>query len=224
MTDLDSAIERLRASEVAAAIRRERLIVVLRRVAPTERLVELVLSLADDGARIFEVTFDAPTAATDLVACREALATARAADACLVGAGTIRTVAALDAACDAGAQFVVSPLLDPAIVEAALRRGVPVIPGAFTPTEIDAAWRAGATFVKLFPASSVGPGHVRELRGPMPEVELIPTGGIDGSSGPAFLAAGAVAVGIGGAIVNASPADRAAIVAAVRGAAPVQVS
>ena len=181
------------------------------------------MSLADDGARIFEVTFDAPTAATDLVACREALARAHG-DACLVGAGTIRTVTALDAACDAGAQFVVSPLLDPVIVEAALRRGVPVIPGAFTPTEIDAAWRAGATFVKLFPASSVGPGHVRELRGPMPEVELIPTGGIDGSSGPAFLAAGAVAVGIGGAIVNASPADRAAIVAAVRGAAPVPVS
>ena len=86
MTDLDSAIERLRASEVAAAIRRERLIVVLRRVAPTERLVELVLSLADDGARIFEVTFDAPTAATDLVACREALARAHG-DACHGGRG-----------------------------------------------------------------------------------------------------------------------------------------
>jgi 2-dehydro-3-deoxyphosphogluconate aldolase/(4S)-4-hydroxy-2-oxoglutarate aldolase len=223
MTDLETAIERLRASEVAAAIRRERLIVVLRRVAPTERLVELVLSLADAGARIFEVTFDAPTAATDLVTCREALARARP-EACLVGAGTIRTVTALEAACDAGAQFAVSPLFDPAIVEAAIRRSVPVVPGAFTPTEIDAAWRAGATFVKLFPASSVGPGHVRELRGPMPEVELIPTGGIDGSSGPAFLAAGAVAVGIGGAIVNASPADRAAIVAAVRGSAPVPVS
>jgi 2-dehydro-3-deoxyphosphogluconate aldolase/(4S)-4-hydroxy-2-oxoglutarate aldolase len=167
MTDLAAAIERLRTSEVAAAIRRERLIVILRRVAPTERLVELVLSLADAGARIFEVTFDAPTAATDLVACREALAHAPA-GAYIVGAGTIRTVAELDSAYDAGAQFVVSPLLDRAIVEAALRRGVPVIPGAFTPTEIDAAWRAGATFVKLFPASSIGPGHVRELRGPMP--------------------------------------------------------
>jgi len=223
MTNLETTIERLSDSEVAAAIRRQRLIVVLRRVAPTERLVELVLSLADAGARIFEVTFDAPTAATDLVACREALGGTRA-GAGLVGAGTIRTAAALAAACDAGADFVVSPLLDPVIVEAALGRGVPVIPGAFTPTEIDAAWRAGATFVKLFPASSVGPGHVRELRGPMPEVELIPTGGIDGSSGPAFLAAGAVAVGIGSAIVNASPAERASILAAVRGAAPVPVS
>src|SRR4029077_3388451 len=135
--------ERLRASDVAAAIRRERLIVVLRRVAPTERLVELVLSLADDGARIFEVTFDAPTAATDLVACREALARANG-DACLVGAGTIRTSAALDSACGGGAQFVVSPPFDRTVVEAALRRGVPVIPGALTPTEIDGAWRAGA--------------------------------------------------------------------------------
>jgi 2-dehydro-3-deoxyphosphogluconate aldolase/(4S)-4-hydroxy-2-oxoglutarate aldolase len=222
MTD-QRAVEGLRSSEVAAAIRRERLIVVLRRVAPTERLVELVLSLADAGARVFEVTFDAPTAAADLVACREALARAQASD-CVVGAGTIRTVASLDAAGDAGAQFVVSPLLDQAIVEAALARGLPAIPGAFTPTEIEAAWRAGATFVKLFPASSAGPGHVRELRGPMPEIELVPTGGIDTSSAAAFLAAGAVAVGIGGAIVNASPSDRAAIVAAVRGAPPVPVS
>ena len=87
-----------------------------------------------------------------------------------------------------------------------------------TPTEIDAAWWAGATFVKLFPASSVGPGHVRELRGPLAEIELIPTGGIDASSAGAFLEAGAVAVGVGGAIVNGTDADRAAIFTAVRAA------
>jgi 2-dehydro-3-deoxyphosphogluconate aldolase/(4S)-4-hydroxy-2-oxoglutarate aldolase len=210
-------VEALRTSEVAATIRRERLVVVLRRVAPQERLVALVRELLDAGARIFEVTLDAPTAAADLVACREAVDGSTA--GILFGAGTIRSLDALDAAAEAGADFGVSPIFDPSIVAEALRRGTPFIPGALTPTEVDAAWRAGATFVKLFPASSVGPGHVRELRGPMQDVELIPTGGIDRSTAGAFLAAGAVAVGIGGAIVNASPAERAAIVDAIRTAA-----
>jgi 2-dehydro-3-deoxyphosphogluconate aldolase/(4S)-4-hydroxy-2-oxoglutarate aldolase len=204
----------LRGSDVAATIRRERLVVVLRRVAPRERLIELVEELADAGARVFEVTFDAPSSAGDVVACREAFD--RLDIRALVGAGTIRTASALEEAIGAGAAFGVSPVFDRAILAAAIERGLLFMPGAFSPTEVDAAWRAGATFVKVFPASSAGPGHVRELRGPLPDVELIPTGGIDGSTGPAFLAAGAVAVGIGGAIVNASPAERAAIVRAVR--------
>ena len=208
----------LRRSAVAAAIRRERLIVVLRRVAPQARLIAMVREIADAGVRVFEVTFDAPTAADDLIACRTALRD-RAADGILLGAGTIRSRVSLDRASEAGADFGVSPILDSEILDAALGRGLPFIPGAFSPTEINAAWRAGATFVKLFPASPVGPGHLREIRGPMPEVELIPTGGIDASSAVAFLAAGAVAVGIGGAIVKASPGERAAIVAATRPAA-----
>ncbi len=186
MTDAGTKPHALRSSDVAAAIRRERLVVVLRRVAPQERLVALVRELADAGARVFEVTFDAPTAAADLVACREALAGSEA----LVGAGTIRTTDALEAALDAGAAFGVSPILDPTVLTAAIARGLPFIPGALSPTEIDAAWRAGATFVKLFPASSVGPGHVREVRGPMGDIELIPTGGIDGETAGAFLSSG----------------------------------
>jgi 2-dehydro-3-deoxyphosphogluconate aldolase/(4S)-4-hydroxy-2-oxoglutarate aldolase len=209
--------EALRRSAVADVIRRERLVAVLRRVAPQERLVALVEELVDAGVRVVEVTFDAPTAAADLRACRAAVG----AGSCdvLVGAGTLRSVDAIAAALDAGADFGVSPLFDPFVLEAALARRLPFVPGALTPTEIDAAWRAGATFVKLFPASSVGPTHVRELRGPMAEIELIPTGGIDGSSARAYLAAGAVAVGIGGAIVNADSDARRALVAAVRGAA-----
>lgn len=209
--------ESLRTSPVAIAIRRERLIVVLRRVAPQSRLIALVEELAGAGVRVFEITFDAPDAADDLVACRAAVGGGGA--PLLFGAGTIRSASALDAAVACEADFGVSPSLDPVVLAAALDRELPFVAGALTPTEIDAAWRAGSTFVKVFPASSVGPGHLREIRGPMPEVELIPTGGIDGSSAPAFLAAGAVAVGIGGAIVNASPDERAAIVAAVRSAA-----
>jgi 2-dehydro-3-deoxyphosphogluconate aldolase / (4S)-4-hydroxy-2-oxoglutarate aldolase len=215
MTAHPDAADELRTSDVATAIRRERLVVVLRRVTPRARLVAIVEELAAAGARIFEVTFDADAAADDLVACREALAR-NVAGPLLLGAGTVRTAGALEAAMVAGADFAVSPVFDPSIVAAALGRGMPFVPGALSPTEIDAAWRAGATFVKLFPASSVGPSHVRELRGPMGEVELIPTGGIDAAAARAFLAAGAVAVGIGGAIVNAPPTDRAAIVAATR--------
>jgi 2-dehydro-3-deoxyphosphogluconate aldolase/(4S)-4-hydroxy-2-oxoglutarate aldolase len=208
----------LRTSDVAATIRRERLIVVLRRVAPRSRLVAIVEELAEVGVRVFEVTFDAPEATADLVACRDALF-GRGGPPVLFGAGTLRSEAALEAALACGADFGVSPSLDRSILAAALERGLPFVAGALTPTEIDAAWRAGSTFVKVFPASSVGPGHLREIRGPMPEVELIPTGGIDASSAAAFLAAGAVAVGIGGAIVNGSPGERAAIVAATRPAA-----
>ena len=217
MRDREAQLEALRSGEIAAAIRRERLIVVLRRVTPQERLIALVRELADAGARVFEVTFDAPTAAADLIACREALR-GGATDRVLLGAGTIRSTDALKAAIEAGADFGVSPILDPEVLAAALDRGLPFVPGGLSPTEIDAAWRAGATFVKLFPASSVGPGHVRELRGPLGEIELIPTGGIDGQAAAAYLAAGVAAVGIGGAIVNASPADRAGVVAAVRAA------
>ena len=133
----------------------------------------------------------------------------------MVGAGTIRTLAQLHAAHAAGADFGVSPVLDASVMDAALAAGLPFVPGAYTPTEADGAWRAGATFVKLFPASSLGPQHLRELRGPMPEIETIATGGIDAANAGAFLAAGAVAVGIGSALVRADAAERRALVQAV---------
>ena len=215
MGDIPSA---LRTSDVADRIRRGRLIVVLRRVTPRERLVGLVEELADAGARAFEITFDASDAAADLVACRNALG--RGGHDAIIGAGTVRTVRQLAAAADAGASFIVSPVFDPEVVAAALARSLPVIPGAYTPTEVDRAWRAGATFVKLFPASSLGPAHVRELRGPLPEVETIATGGVDAGNSRAFLDAGAVAVGIGSALVRASPAQRRAIVASLVDAGP----
>jgi 2-dehydro-3-deoxyphosphogluconate aldolase/(4S)-4-hydroxy-2-oxoglutarate aldolase len=115
----------------------------------------------------------------------------------------------------AGADFAVAPALDLPLVRSSVAAGLPFVPGAFTPTEIAAAWAAGATFVKLFPASAVGPSFVRELRGPMPDVELIPTGGVDATNAAAFLASGAAAVGIGGAIVRAEAAARRALVEAL---------
>ncbi len=208
------SVDELRDGPVARAIRRQRLIVVLRRISPLEALLATVDELADAGARAFEITFDAPSAAPDLAAVRERL-TARSDGPFLVGAGTVTRHDQLDAARGAGADFAVAPLLDPGLVTASVEAGLPFIPGALTPTEVAAAWAAGATFVKLFPASAVGPSFVRELRGPMREVPLIPTGGVDGDNAGTFLDAGAVAVGIGGAIVRADPATRRAIVASI---------
>ncbi len=101
-------------------------------------------------------------------------------------------------AIDAGATFLVMPHLDTEIVSWAAGRGIPVLPGCATPTEVLAGWRAGAAAIKVFPASSLGPSFVRELRGPFPGIPVVPTGGVTLESIPAFIAAGAVAVGLGG--------------------------
>ena len=166
----------------------------------------------DDGVRVLEVTFDAPTAPDDLVAVRERLRS-DGVDA-VVGAGTILGAAPLEAAVAADAAFLVAPTLDRAIVEAAVERGIPVIPGAYSPTEIALAWESGATFVKVFPVSSLGPAHIRELRGPLRDIDLIATGGVDATNAAAYLEAGCVAVGVGGAFVKADRAGRQALIAA----------
>ena len=211
-------IQALRDGPTAAEIRRHRLIVVLRRVEPRAALVQLVGELADAGARVFEVTFDGDDAGGDLAAIRDRLG-GRGDGPFVFGAGTVRTPQQLEAARAAEAEFGVAPVLDRLVLEAALGAGLPFVPGAFSPTEVDAAWRAGATFVKLFPGSSLAPGHVRELRGPMPEIETIVTGGVDGSNAGAFLDAGAVAVGIGSALVRASADERRRVIASIAGRA-----
>jgi 2-dehydro-3-deoxyphosphogluconate aldolase / (4S)-4-hydroxy-2-oxoglutarate aldolase len=206
-----AVIEALRLSPVADLVRRCRLIAILRRVEPQARLLDLVASLAGDGVMLFEVTFDSPAAADDLVALRDRLRDAGGDDA-LVGAGTITTVARLEAATRAGAAFLIAPTLDIGIIEQAVDLRIPVIPGAYSPTEIELAWRTGATFVKVFPASSLGPSHMRELRGPLPEIELVATGGVNAGNARSFLDAGCVAIGVGGALVNGTPDERRVIV------------
>ncbi len=205
----------LRRDRVADNLRRERLVVVLRRIEPVERLLALVGELADAGARIFEITFDSASAVDDLATLREHLR-ARDDGPFSVGAGTVRTAAQLASALRAHADFGVSPVLDVSLLRTAIRANLPFAPGAFTPTEIEAAWGNGATFVKVFPASAVGPSFLRELRGPMPEVEILATGGINATNAAAFLDGGAVAVGIGTAFVTAGPEERRALVQAVR--------
>jgi 2-dehydro-3-deoxyphosphogluconate aldolase/(4S)-4-hydroxy-2-oxoglutarate aldolase len=177
---------------IPAAISGTRVVAIGRRLA-SDAILDIADALRRGGVRAFEVTLDGD-GATDAIA---ALAARFAPEELLVGAGTVLSTDAAAAAARAGARFLVSPHTDPAIVAWATARGLPAFPGALTPTEILGAWRAGAAAVKLFPASSVGPGFVREHRGPFREIPLIPTGGVTVESAPAFIAAGAVAVGIG---------------------------
>ncbi len=116
----------------------------------------------------------------------------------VVGAGTVLTVDQAKRAVAAGASFLVTPHLDPDVLGWAMTEAVPIIPGAFTPTEVMAAWRHGPPAVKVFPAHVGGPDYLKSLRGPFPDLALMPTGGVDATNAAAYLAAGAVAVGVGG--------------------------
>jgi len=116
----------------------------------------------------------------------------------IVGAGTVTSIGLAAAAVEAGAEFLVSPHSDPALNEWANTRGVPMIPGGLTPTEVFAAWKSGVPAVKVFPVAVGGPELIRGLRGPFPDIPLIPTGGITAADAGDYIAAGAVAVGVGG--------------------------
>jgi 2-dehydro-3-deoxyphosphogluconate aldolase/(4S)-4-hydroxy-2-oxoglutarate aldolase len=177
---------------IPASIAQGRVIAIGRHLDPASVLA-IGAALAAGGIHAFEVTLNSASA-LEVIA---ALTARFEPDELMVGAGTVLDEAQAQAAVDAGARFLVMPHFDARIVEWAVRHDVPVFPGAFTPTEILAAWRAGASAVKLFPASAVGPTFLRELRGPLPQIPLIPTGGVTVDNAPAFLAAGALAVGMG---------------------------
>ena len=121
----------------------------------------------------------------------------------LIGAGTVTDPATARAVIDAGAKFVVSPVFRPGVIEACHERGVPACPGCFSPTEILSAWELGADVVKVFPATSLGPGYIKDLRGPFPSIKLMPTGGVSQANAAEWIRAGAVAIGAGSSLVDA---------------------
>jgi 2-dehydro-3-deoxyphosphogluconate aldolase/(4S)-4-hydroxy-2-oxoglutarate aldolase len=135
----------------------------------------------------------------------------------VVGAGTLLHREQLNAAMSAGAQFGVSPVLALDLVGAAMARDFPFTPTGMTTTEMWQGWSAGATFMKLFPASAVGPQFVRDIRGPLPDIQIVPSGGVDASNAQAFLDAGAVAVGLSGALVRATSEERRALICSLVG-------
>jgi 2-dehydro-3-deoxyphosphogluconate aldolase/(4S)-4-hydroxy-2-oxoglutarate aldolase len=118
----------------------------------------------------------------------------------MVGAGTVLNLDELQVALDAGATFVVMPTLVREVVEGCARKGIPAFPGALTPQEILSAWRAGATMVKVFPASAFGPGYFREIKGPFNDIDLLACGGVDAENLPAYFRAGASAVAFGASV------------------------
>ena len=128
----------------------------------------------------------------------------RYADTADVGVGTILTESEAQRALDCGAQYLVTPTMNLPVVRLAVQRQVAVFPGGLTPTELAAGWDAGATAVKIFPAQTVGAGYLKHLRGPFPDLQAVPSGGVDLDASRQWLAAGAVAVSIGGPLLGDS--------------------
>jgi 2-dehydro-3-deoxyphosphogluconate aldolase / (4S)-4-hydroxy-2-oxoglutarate aldolase len=167
------------------------------RLSSAEDTVFALNTLAESGIPIAEVTLTIPQALkiiADLACSKPDF---------VVGAGTVLDVEAARRCLDAGAQFLSSPGLDPKIVEFASKHQVAVLPGALTPSEIMASWKAGADFVKIFPCSlHGGPSYIRTLRAPFPEIPLIASGGVTQENAAEYIQAGAVAVGIGRDLIN----------------------
>lgn len=183
-----------------------RVIAVLRGLEP-DRVQTVVEVLRGAGIGAVEVTLDSPEAARSI----ERLARSDLS----VGAGTVMSIAEAEVALAAGATFLVAPHTDPTVARWAVERDIPMIPGAFTPTEVMAAWNLGVAAVKVFPATVGGPGLLKALRGPLGGLPLVPTGGITAENAAEFLTAGAVAVGVGGWLTGHSDlgviAERAAL-------------
>lgn len=144
------------------------------------------------GLRIVEVTMNT-SGATDMIR----YANKQFDDKLIVGAGTVCTQTALDDSLKAGARFIVTPILNEDIISSCVKKNVPIIPGAYTPTEIYRAWSAGAALVKLFPATLLGAQYIKDVKGPLNDIAIMPTGGIDHKNIVSFFRAGAVAAGVG---------------------------
>src|SRR5438477_2621550 len=172
-------------------------IVAVVRSPDSQQLVEVCRALADGGVTTCEITMTVPDALDVVRRVRSALG-----DRVLLGAGTILDPETARAAMLAGAEYIVSPTLNLEVIRLCRRYDKLVMPGAFTPTEILTAWEAGADIVKVFPADIVGPAFFKALRGPLPQVRVMPTGGVDLKTGTAFLQAGACCLGVGGQLVE----------------------
>lgn len=186
-------MKRERALEAVLA---EKVIAVIR-MPDAARILDVIEALKKGGVKLLEITMTVP-GALDII---QKLAVSKSGGV-LIGAGTVLDADTAAAAIWSGADFVVSPLADPGMIAACRTHETLVAPGAFTPAEIVAAWDRGADIVKVFPATSLGPRYFRDLRGPFPQLRLMPTGGVNIENARAFIDAGACAVGIGTALVD----------------------
>ncbi len=184
------------AAETVAQVLKTRIVAVVR--APSsEKVVDICRALADGGVDVLEITFTVPDALDLIRTVRDELG-----DRITLGAGTVLDPETCRAAILAGAEFIVSPTLNLDLIRLCKRYDKAVMPGAFTPTEILTAWEAGADIVKVFPADVGGPAYFKAIRGPLPQVRLMPTGGVNLETARPFLDAGAVALGAGSSLVS----------------------
>ncbi|MCL4521040.1 MAG: bifunctional 4-hydroxy-2-oxoglutarate aldolase/2-dehydro-3-deoxy-phosphogluconate aldolase [Firmicutes bacterium] len=190
---MDAIRERLKAARVIAILRR----------MPAEAILSIAESLVAGGVQAIEITFGSEGTAAAISAVKHRLG-ARA----LVGAGTVMSTLQVDTAMEAGAEFLLSPHFDSRLVKYAQDKGIVFIPGVTTPSEIARAVATGCSLLKLFPAGSLGPGYLKDLKGPFREVDFIPTGGIGKENGASFFQAGALALGMGGLLVAQAYVDR----------------
>ena len=172
-------------------------VIAIMRAKSSEQLLHAADAIRAGGVRPIQVPMPTPGALSTIDH-----ATAKHDQGVLFGAGTVLDAESARAAILAGAQFIVGPSFNLTVVEMCRRYSVPVLPGAYTPTEIIAAWQAGADMVKVFPASVGGPSFIKALKAPLPQVELIPVGGVELDNTAEFIRAGSAAVGVGGSLIN----------------------
>ena len=176
---------------------RETGVIAIMRAQSSNQLIAAADAIRQGGVRVIEVTMTTPGA---LKVIEEA--TARYGDDVLFGAGTVLDSETARAAILAGAGFIVAPTLKLEVIELCRRYSIPVMPGCYTPTEMLTAWEAGADFVKLFPADVGGPGLIKAILAPLPQLQIVPVGGVDLNTAADFIRSGAAAVGVGGSLIN----------------------
>jgi 2-dehydro-3-deoxyphosphogluconate aldolase/(4S)-4-hydroxy-2-oxoglutarate aldolase len=182
---------------ITAAVERAGIVAVIRIKEP-HRLRAVVDALAAGGLTALEVTMTVPGAVEIIAELAPTMPSGF-----LLGAGTVTDPDTARRVIDAGATFVVSPVFRRSVIEACHARDIPIMPGCFSPTEILDAWDRGADIVKVFPATALGPGYIKDIRGPLPHVKLMPTGGVTLDNAGDWIRAGAVAVGVGTALTDA---------------------
>jgi 2-dehydro-3-deoxyphosphogluconate aldolase / (4S)-4-hydroxy-2-oxoglutarate aldolase len=183
-------------NEVVARIMDSGVVAVIR-MKDTNRLLKVIEAVRSGGVKCIEITMTVP-GAVDII---RQLSSAVPPDV-LIGAGTVLDQETAEKVIEAGATFVVGPVLSLGVVSLCVKRGIAVMPGCYTPTEILAGWKAGADIIKVFPATSLGPKYFKDLRGPFPDVRLMPTGGVTIDNVGEWITAGACAVGIGSDLLD----------------------
>ena len=195
MPSKNEQLQTLKDSGVVAVIRSDR----------SDELVQVVQAISEGGIRAIEITMTTP-GALDVIK----TSVAKFKTSVLIGAGTILDTETARVAILAGAEYLVAPTLNPAVIELCRRYNKIVIPGALTPTEILTAWECGADLVKVFPATTMGPRYFRDVKGPLPQIDLIPTGGVNLENAGDFIRAGASAIAVGSNLIDKQAVARGA--------------